>query len=165
MPTWWLTDAAMFNPVCAHHVRAGRSLEAAAAGSFVASEVEEGLSPCRHRVRCGLFDCVRRRDGLVLSPTDLTKHLACGHLTTLDLQVLRGELGPPRHVDEALELIFRLGLEHEKAYLAKLRASSRAVVEIPRARAERPCPAHRRCGARGADVVYQATFLDHGHRR
>ncbi len=54
MPTWWLTDAAMFNPVCAHHVRAGRSLEAAAAGSFVASEVEEGArSPCRHRVRCG----------------------------------------------------------------------------------------------------------------
>ena len=103
--------------------------------------------------------------GLVLSPTDLTKHLACGHLTTLDLQVLRGELGPPRHVDEALELIFRLGLEHEKAYLAKLRASSRAVVEIPES-AELSARVQLTDDAvhAGADVVYQATFLDHGHR-
>ena len=69
MPTWWLTDAAMFNPVCAHHVRAGRSLEAAAAGSFVASEVEEGA---KARVATGfgvgLFDCVRRRDGARAEP-------------------------------------------------------------------------------------------------
>ena len=146
----------MFNPVCAHHVRAGRSLEAAAAGSFVASEVEEGA---KARVATGFGV------GLVLSPTDLTKHLACGHLTTLDLQVLRGELGPPRHVDEALELIFRLGLEHEKAYLAKLRASSRAVVEIPES-AELSARVQLTDDAvhAGADVVYQATFLDHGHR-
>ena len=47
--------------------------------------------------------------GLVLSPTDLTKHLACRHLTTLDLLALRGGISPPLQVDEALELIFRLG--------------------------------------------------------
>jgi len=106
-----------------------------------------------------VWDCLTVYEdemGLVLSPTDLTKHLACGHLTTLDLQVLRGELGPPRHVDEALELIFRLGLEHEKAYLAKLRASSRAVVEIPES-AELSARVQLTDDAvhAGADVVYQ----------
>ena len=34
---------------------------------------------------------MQRIDGeLVLSPTDLTKHLGCGHLTTLDLLCLDG---------------------------------------------------------------------------
>ncbi len=103
--------------------------------------------------------------GLVLSPMDLTKHLACGHLTTLDLQVLRGELGPPAQEDEVLELIFRLGLEHEKAYLARLWDLGFTVVEIPQnaglnARVQLTDDAL----GTGADVVYQATFLDHGHR-
>ena len=34
---------------------------------------------------------MHRIDGqLVLSPTDLTKHLACAHVTTLDLAALDG---------------------------------------------------------------------------
>lgn len=56
-------------------------------------------------------------DGLVLSPTDLTKHLGCPHATTLDLAVARRELEPPSGAGGALELIFALGLEHEAAYL------------------------------------------------
>jgi hypothetical protein len=109
MPTWWLTDAAMFNPVCAHHVR----------------------SP--PRPMCDSLTVYQDDMGLVLSPTDLTKHLACGHLTTLDLQVMRGELAPPAQVDEALELIFRLGLDHEKAYLARLRDQAARSSRSPRA--------------------------------
>ena len=39
---------------------------------------------------------MQRLDGrLVLSPTDLTKHLACPHITTLDLRVLHGRLDAP----------------------------------------------------------------------
>jgi predicted RecB family nuclease len=104
-------------------------------------------------------------ESLVLSPTDLTKHLACGHLTHLDLLTVRGELDPPEHDDEALELIFRLGLEHEKAYLQRLKDSGRAVVEIPEdvnvaTRVTLTDEALRY----GAEVVYQATFLHDGHR-
>jgi uncharacterized protein len=114
---------------------------------------------------CDSFTVYQDDIGLVLSPTDLTKHLACGHLTTLDLQALRGELAPPQQVDEVLELIFRLGLDHEKAYLARLRDLGRTVVEIPE-NADLSTRVQLTDDAlhAGADVIYQATFLDHGHR-
>ena len=78
---------------------------------------------------------MRRVDGrLVLSATDLTKHVACAHVTTLDL----GDLDPqptldapvPDAPDEALDLIFAKGLAHERAYLQQLRAQGRELVEI-----------------------------------
>ena len=59
---------------------------------------------------------------LALSPSDLSAHLACAHLTTLSLAVARGELEQP-HVDSPhRDLIFRKGNEHEHAYLARLEA-------------------------------------------
>ena len=39
---------------------------------------------------------------LLLSPSDLSGHLACPHLTTLNLLVQRGELERP-HVDDAAD--------------------------------------------------------------
>lgn len=107
-----------------------------------------------------------REDGgrLVLSPTDLTKHLACGHITTLDLQAARGEREKPAQQDEALELIFKLGLEHEARYLQQLKDAGNTVVERPtvfghaqRQEAERRTVEALRSGV---DVVYQATLYD-----
>jgi len=73
-----------------------------------------------------------RPDGtLQLSPSDLSAHLACPHLTTLELAVLRGELERPHVDDTHLDLIFRKGREHEAAYLARLVAGGRSVVRIP----------------------------------
>ena len=107
---------------------------------------------------------MQRLDGrLVLSPTDLTKHQECRHLTRLDLAVADGALAAPvEGADEQLELIFRLGLEHEARYLASLRAQGLSIVEIEtrfddRRRAEAETVAAMRAGA---DVVYQATFFD-----
>jgi len=104
-------------------------------------------------------------DGLVLSPTDLTKHLACRHLTNLDLAEARGEVSSPDAPDEALDLIFRLGLAHEAAYLDKLKASGLSVAEVP---------ADVELGERvrltqdamvaGIEVIYQATFVHEGSR-
>lgn len=108
------------------------------------------------------------RDGerLVLSPTDLTKHLACAHITTLDLEVADRRRPRPNTDDEALELIFRKGLEHEAAYLRQLKDEGRTVTELPtvfghdeRQKAEaRTLEAMRA----GVDVVYQATLYDGG---
>ena len=81
--------------------------------------------------RCRVVACCQHRDGarslgdervqriegqLVLSPTDLTKHLACPHVTTLDLAALAGpgERGA-RTADDALNLVFSKGLDHERA--------------------------------------------------
>ena len=59
---------------------------------------------------------MQRIDGqLLLSPTDLTKHLACAHVTTLDL-LAPGTVGAARGAtapDDALQLVFRKGIEHE----------------------------------------------------
>jgi predicted RecB family nuclease len=71
-------------------------------------------------------------DGTVtLSPSDLSAHLACRHLTTLSLRVVRGELEQPHLESPHRDLIFRKGEEHEAAYLARLEADGRSIVRIP----------------------------------
>ena len=62
---------------------------------------------------------MQRLDGqLVLSPTDVTHHQECAHLTRLDLGVAVGDWAAPVEVaSPELDLIFERGLEHEKKYL------------------------------------------------
>jgi predicted RecB family nuclease len=108
---------------------------------------------------------VQNIDGqLVLSPTDLTMHLACPHASNLDLDVVNGVLGKPHIDSDELELIFALGLAHERNFLDSLRSEGRSVDEIPtafdaagRVEAERQT---REAMASGVDVVYQGTFFD-----
>lgn len=103
-------------------------------------------------------------DELVVSPTDLTKFLGCAHATALDLQVLAGTRGKPfSYADELLDLLIAKGIEHEVAYLARLRDEFE-VVEVdqdgrsPGQRAADTAAAMRA----GAAVIYQAAFLHHG---
>jgi predicted RecB family nuclease len=105
-------------------------------------------------------------DQVVLSPTDLTKHTACEHLTTLDLAVADSSLAKPLAGGDALDLILALGIAHEVAYLAALRAEGRSIAEIPtvfdvegRRQAELATLDAMRSGV---DVVYQGTFFDGG---
>ena len=109
---------------------------------------------------------MQRIDGrLVLSPTDLTKHLACPHVTTLDLAALDAPgRGGARTTDDALNLVFTKGQDHEEAYLQRLRLAGRVVTAIParfdaagRVEAEQETLAAMRTGV---DVIYQATFYD-----
>src|SRR3954447_4273669 len=109
---------------------------------------------------------MQRLDGqLVLSPTDLTHHQECAHLTRLDLGVALGEwLAPDVETPEDVQFVFDRGLEHERKYLESLKTAGKAVVEIPggsgadgRRRAEEQTVEAMR---RGVDVVYQGTFFD-----
>ncbi len=114
---------------------------------------------------------MQRIDGqLVLSPTDLTKHLACPHITTLDLGALADTdfsdpaRGGAKAADDALNLVFSKGMDHERAYLQRLRLAGLVVTEIPtrfdaagRVEAEQQTLAAMRTGV---DVIYQATFYD-----
>jgi predicted RecB family nuclease len=109
---------------------------------------------------------MQRLDGqLVLSPTDLTHHQECRHLTWLDLGVATGEWAAPDvEVSEELQLVFDRGLDHEKKYLESLKAAGKSVAEIDtvfdaegRRRAEEQTVDAM---ARGFDVVYQGTFFD-----
>ncbi len=101
---------------------------------------------------------------LVLSPTDLTKHLACPHVTSLDMSVLDGHLAKPEVTGDELELIFGLGIAHEEDYLASLVAAGRSVTAIStefdllgRREAEQQTLEAMQSGV---DVVYQGAFFD-----
>ena len=101
----------------------------------------------------------------ILSPTDLTKHVACAHITTLDVAVARSMLPAPRTLDDELDLISAMGSAHEERYLEWLRAQGRTIVDIPRmtnvfagrAAAEQLTLEAMRAGA---EVIYQATLID-----
>ena len=74
----------------------------------------------------------RRDDGtLRLSPSDLSNHLACPHLTTLSLAAARGEIVKPKLDSPHRDLIFRKGNEHEEAYFARLVREGKTVVSLP----------------------------------
>ena len=108
---------------------------------------------------------MQRVDGrLVLSPTDLTKHVACPHITTLDLQALDAradDLGA-KAADDALNLVFQKGLTHEADYLQVLRDRGLRIVEIEGFGRDREAAEAATVEAMraGVDVIYQATLFD-----
>ncbi len=65
-----------------------------------------------------------------LAGSDLSNHLACRHVTTLDLQVARGERTAPDWAAPDLKVIQELGLRHETAYLAHLSAQGLVVENL-----------------------------------
>src|SRR5918992_1486752 len=103
---------------------------------------------------------------LRLSPSDLANHLACAHLTQLELRVQRGELVRPVVVDPYGQIIMRKGNEHEAAYLALVEGDGRSVVRMLTYDddsfldddARRATEDAIRAG--GADVIYQAYLTD-----
>ena len=100
---------------------------------------------------------------LLFSPSDVTGYLSCEHLTTLSLRVARGEIEKPRLENEQAELVFRKGREHEAAYLARLRAEGKRVVEIslePDFDWERAARETAEAIHDGVDVVYQGVLMD-----
>lgn len=105
------------------------------------------------------------RDGTVLfSATDLVAYLECEHLTVLDFQALDdAHLRDARSaLDESAELIARKGDEHERAYLQRLRAQGRTVVDIAADGGSIDDKVERTLqGMRGGvEVIYQATLRD-----
>jgi predicted RecB family nuclease len=103
---------------------------------------------------------------LRLSPTDLANHLACAHLTQLELRVQRGELERPFVDDPFGRIIMAKGNEHEDAYLARLEADGKRVVRMltydddgfdaEQSRAD----TEEAIRAGEADVIYQAYLTD-----
>ncbi len=78
---------------------------------------------------------------LDLTATDLSNFLGCRHRTALEMGVAHGKHKRPYWHDPLLEILFKRGLEHEKAYVESLRAAGRAD--------RRPLGCERR-GGRGA---------------
>src|SRR5436305_1110777 len=100
---------------------------------------------------------------IFLSPTDLNDYVDCQHVTTLALEVARGQRTAPHVANEEAELLRQKGEIHERDFLERLRAEGRTIAEIGLgerwdfdAAASRTAEAMRT----GADVIYQATFVN-----
>jgi predicted RecB family nuclease len=103
---------------------------------------------------------------LRLSPTDLANHLACAHLTQLELRVVREELERPQIDDPYGRIIMAKGNEHEAAHLARLEAAGLSVARMltlddegfDDEQARRATDDAIRSAS--ADVIYQAYLTD-----
>jgi hypothetical protein len=56
-----------------------------------------------------------------LSATDLSNHLACGHLTQLNRLVAQDKIKKPSWYDPSLEVLIQRGWDHEAAYVEFLK--------------------------------------------
>jgi predicted RecB family nuclease len=98
-----------------------------------------------------------------LSASDLSNHLACRHLTTLDLQVAQGLRTEPDWAAPDLKVIQELGLRHEAAYLAHLSKQGLTVEnlgDIDHKDEKRLLAETLALMERGADVIAQSALRD-----
>jgi hypothetical protein len=71
---------------------------------------------------------MRTTTGVIrLSASDLSNHLACNHLTSLDVSVALGERNAPSWKSPDLWVLQERGFEHEKAYLGFLAAKGLSI--------------------------------------
>jgi len=102
---------------------------------------------------------------LAAAPTNLSNHLSCRHLSTLNLAAARGELEKPLRSSPFLDDLRARGIAHEQAYLQHLRNQDLTIAE--REGAE---PGSREAALNqqetlaamraGADVIYQGTLAN-----
>jgi predicted RecB family nuclease len=94
-----------------------------------------------------------------LAATDVSNHLACHHLTSLELSVACGERVAPVWEAPDLAVIQELGVRHEARYLAHLAASGLEVLNLPKAGDEaRIAEETLRAMKRGTEVIAQGAL-------
>jgi predicted RecB family nuclease len=105
---------------------------------------------------------VQEQHGAIrFSPTDLNAFLECEHLTQLSLAIARHEIEKPTDENSQADLVKRKGDEHENSYHDELIADGRSVVKIEHhGDFEATARATEDAIRSGADVIYQACFVD-----
>jgi len=95
----------------------------------------------------------------LFSASDLVNFMGCAHATVLDVRNLVTPTSFPPD-DESAVLLQEKGIEHERAYLERLRQEGRSVAEISGdGTLEERAEATRRAMEAGHDVIYQGAFL------
>jgi predicted RecB family nuclease len=94
-----------------------------------------------------------------LAATDLSNHLSCGHLTSLDLDEARGIRVAPGWRAPDLVVIQELGARHEAAYLAFLREKGHSFVDLRSIGNEQNALSETLlCMQKGVDVIAQGSL-------
>ena len=71
---------------------------------------------------------------LLLTPTQLSTHLACAHYTQLERKRRAGELEIEFMPDLRLEAMRSRGEQHERAYIERLRLAGSSIVDLGESR-------------------------------
>lgn len=101
-----------------------------------------------------------RNGATLFSASDLVNFMGCAHSTVLDLRQLTDRVELPADDDQA-KLLQEKGLEHERAFLERLKAEGRSVIEIVGDGDIVDKTARTRAAMReSADVIYQGAFLE-----
>src|SRR5260370_2865223 len=93
-----------------------------------------------------------------LAATDLSNHLACRHLTSLDLSVARGQRSATDWRSPDLKVIQELGLRHEAAYLQSLRDAGLSFVDLRKMSEQQGASETLSCMRRGVEVIAQGSI-------
>lgn len=98
----------------------------------------------------------------MLSATAIANFLACHHIATLERAESRGGIKRPFFKDPTVDLLRKLGLEHEQTYLRVLAdKNGLGIVQIDtKASWEDAAAQTIEALRRGANAIYQATFLE-----
>src|SRR5690348_15234291 len=98
----------------------------------------------------------------MFSATAIANFLACHHITALERAQSRGELKKPFFSDPTVNLLRKLGIQHEQRYLHQLADDEGLrVVQICTDDTWEDAARQTVEALRGrADAVFQATFLD-----
>ncbi len=96
---------------------------------------------------------------LRLSATDLASFLGCHHRTALDLGHASGKHPKPEYDDPGLDALFARGLEHEAAYVERLKAEGRVIHALKKDQPAADTLAATTAAMRaGADVIVQGAL-------
>jgi predicted RecB family nuclease len=96
-----------------------------------------------------------------LSASDLSNHLACHHLTSLDLAVSLGARSAPAWHSPDARVLQERGMAHENAYLAHLEAQGVSIVNLRDIDdSERALAATRAAMEKGVEAIAQATLAN-----
>ncbi len=96
--------------------------------------------------------------GIILSASDLAGHIACHHLTYLNLAVAHGRLEEPKNVDPTVVLLHERGQEFEQGYLRFLHDQGKSIAEPDSGADELAVERTLAAMKAGIDVIYQASL-------
>lgn len=96
-----------------------------------------------------------------LSASDLSNHLACRHLTALDLDVATGRQTAPAWNSPDVQILQERGIAHEEAYVEHLKLSGLAVASFRKFGNDETLMTETLLAMQGGvDVIVQAAFGD-----
>src|SRR4051812_28879150 len=88
-----------------------------------------------------------------LSASDLSNHLACRHLTSLDFDVANGQRSAPTWFSPDLWVLQKRGVEHESAYVEHLSKEGLSFVDLREASKKNAISIVESVMQKGVDVI------------